>query len=70
MTEVKLKSKYPEAIKQIIKTALAERLAEIKQGSQRTQYRIQELEIKYQLSTEQFIQKFNNDELNHSWDFD
>lgn len=70
MTEVKLKSKYPEAIKQIIQTALTERLSEIKQGIQRTQSRIQEFEIKYQLSTKEFIKKFNNDELNHSFDFD
>ncbi len=70
MTEVKLKSRYPEAIKQIIKTALRERLSEITQGIKRTQSRIQEFENKYHLSTEQFIKKFNNDEINHSLDFD
>jgi len=70
MTEVKLKSRYPEAIKQIIQTAFTERLSEIKQGIKQTQSRLQEFEIKYQFSTEEFIEKFNNNELNHSLDFD
>ena len=70
MTELKLKSKYPEVIKPIIKSALAERLTDIQDGIKITETRIQAFEKKYQLSTEEFLQRFNNDELNHSFDFD
>ncbi len=36
----------------------------------RTEECLQELETKYQLSTEEFITRFNNDELSHSFNFD
>lgn len=70
MAQLILNSKSPEALRQIIQSALSERLHSIEIGIKRTQYRIQKFETKYQLSTEEFIKRFNNDELNHSFDFD
>jgi deoxyribodipyrimidine photolyase-like uncharacterized protein len=70
MTELKLISKHPDSLKQIIQSALSERLHSIEAGIKRTEERLQEFETKYQLSTVEFIQSFNNDELLHNFDFD
>jgi hypothetical protein len=70
MTELKLISKHPESIKQIIKSALSERLHGINEGIKRTQLRLEKFEQQYQLSSEEFIKSFNNNELEHSFDFD
>ena len=70
MAELKLRSKYPDSLRQIIESALSERLHSIEAGIKRTKERLQEFETKYQLLTEEFIKRFNNDELTHSFDFD
>ena len=70
MAELKLISKHPDSLKQIIQSALSERLHSIEIGIERTKERLQQFETKYKLSTDQFIQSFNNDELSHSFDFD
>ena len=70
MAELKLRSKDPDSLKRIIQSALSERLQSVTAGIKRTEERLQELETKYQLPTEEFITRFNNDELSHSFDFD
>ncbi len=70
MAELKLRSKSPDSLRQIIESALSERLNSIEAGIKRTKERLQEFESKYQLLTEEFIRRFNNDELTHSFDFD
>ncbi|KOR34206.1 MULTISPECIES: hypothetical protein [Planktothricoides] len=70
MAELKLRAKNPESLKRIIQSALSERLQSVNAGIKATQKRLQEFETKYQLSTEEFITRFNNDELPHSFDFD
>jgi len=70
MAELKLSSKYPDSLKRIIQSALSERLHSIEAGIKRTEERLREFETKYQLPTEDFIIRFNNDELRHSFDFD
>jgi len=70
MAELKLRSKYADALRQIIESALSERLHSIEAGIKRTKERLQEFETKYNLLTEEFIRSFNNDELTHSFDFD
>ena len=70
MAELKLISKHPDSLKQIIQSALSERLHSIEAGIKRTKERLQQFETKYQLSTDEFIQCFNNDVLSHSFDFD
>ncbi|MBE9215061.1 hypothetical protein IQ247_20740 [Plectonema cf. radiosum LEGE 06105] len=70
MAELKLSSKYPDSLRQIIQSALSERLYSIEAGIKRTEERLQEFENKYQLSTEEFLIRFNNDQLTHNFDFD
>ncbi|MCE2904339.1 MAG: hypothetical protein LW814_04775 [Anabaena sp. CoA2_C59] len=70
MAELKLRSKDPDSLRRIIESALSERLQSVIAGIKRTEERIIELETKYQLSTKQFINRFNNDELSHNFDFD
>ena len=70
MAKLKLISKHPDSLKQIIQSALSERLHNIEAGIKRTEERLQEFEDKYQLSTVEFIQSFNNNELPHNFDFD
>ncbi|MCA2618392.1 MULTISPECIES: hypothetical protein [unclassified Microcystis] len=70
MTELRIRSQFPDSLKQIIESALSERLYSIEVGIKRTEERPQEFENQYHLSTAAFIQKFNNDELTHSFDFD
>ncbi|KYC37506.1 hypothetical protein WA1_45485 [Scytonema hofmannii PCC 7110] len=70
MAELKLSSKYPDSLRQIIQSALSERLHSIEAGIKQTEARLQEFEAKYQLATEEFIIRFNNDEFPHSFDFD
>jgi predicted DNA-binding protein YlxM (UPF0122 family) len=70
MSELKLRSKDPYSLKQIIQSALLERLHSVEAGIKRTEERLQEFETKYQLSTDEFISRFNNDESAHNFDFD
>lgn len=70
MTELKLISKHPDSLKQIIQSSLSERLHSIEVGIKRTEERLVEFETKYQLSTSKFIETFNNDELSHNFDFE
>jgi len=70
MEELKLRSKYPDSLKPFVEAALTERLRSIETGIKRTQERLQEFETKYQLSTAEFLRRFENDEFNHTFDFD
>jgi hypothetical protein len=44
MAELKLRSKYPDSLRQIIESALSERLHSIEAGIKRTKERLQEFE--------------------------
>ncbi|HAC65598.1 MAG TPA: hypothetical protein DCF68_19225 [Cyanothece sp. UBA12306] len=70
MAELKIKSKDPESLRRIIESALSERLHSVQAGIKKTKERLLSFEHQYQLSTEEFINRFNNDELPHSFDFD
>ena len=70
MAELKIKSKDPESLRRIIESALSERLHSVQAGIKKTKERLLSYETQYQLSTEEFINRFNNDELPHSFDFD
>lgn len=70
MAELKLRSKDPDSLRRIIQSALSERLQGVTAGIKRTEERLLEFENKYQLSTEEFISRFNNDEFTHNFDFD
>jgi len=67
---IKLRSNYPASIKEMIQSDFAKRLQSLELGLQKTQTRLKHFEAKYQWSTETFINLFNSDELQHSFDFD
>ena len=70
MAQLTLSASDPESLRQIIQSALSERLHSIETGIQRTEARLQEFEHKYQLSTAAFLREFNCDRISHSFDFD
>jgi hypothetical protein len=70
ITELKLRSPDLDSLRQIIQSALSERLQSLEAGIKRTEERIKEFETQYQLSTADFLRRFNNDELEHNFDFD
>jgi len=70
MTELTLRSPDNISLKQIIESALSERLHNLEQGIKLSERRIKQFENQYTLTTQEFLTKFNNDELNHSFDFD
>ncbi|MFM8294707.1 MAG: hypothetical protein ACKN9E_09200 [Microcystaceae cyanobacterium] len=67
---LKLRSSQPESLKEMIQTDLSHRLQDLESGLQQTQTRLKQFETQYQWSTEQFIDLFTNDQLQHSLEFD
>jgi nucleotidyltransferase/DNA polymerase involved in DNA repair len=67
---LKLRSSEPASLKEMIQNDLNQRLQNLETGLQKTQVRLQQLETQYQWSTEQFVELFTNDQLQHSLDFD
>ncbi len=70
MAELKIICEYPDSLKQFIEEALSKRIASLKDGIRRTEERLQEFESKYQMSTEEFLRRFENDELQHRLDME
>ena len=70
MAELKISCEYPDSLKQLIEEAVSKRIASLKDGIRRTEERIQEFESKYQMSTEEFLRRFENDELQHRLDME
>lgn len=63
MTELILVSSQRRPLRPLVEAALASELRLVEAGIQRTEQRLKEFETKYQLSTEDFIYRFENDEL-------
>jgi hypothetical protein len=62
MSELKLTSKYPGSIKSLVEGAITATLRSTEAGIKTTEQRLQEFEQKYQIPTEEFIQRYENDE--------
>jgi hypothetical protein len=69
MPELKLTSQHPD-LKSLIETVIAESLSSVEAGIQRTQERIRAFETQYQLSTEEFLTRYENDALQETLEFD
>lgn len=54
MTDLKLRSQHPDTLRQLIESALSERLQSIEQGINKTKERLSAFETQYQLTTEEF----------------
>lgn len=70
MTEITLRSKHFNSLKRIVEDALSERLRELEAGINRTQERLESFENQYQMKTTDFLKQFENNQLQHSLDFD
>ena len=70
MPELKIKCQHPESLKILLKTAVEKELQSLSNGIERTKQRLQEFETKYQLSTEEFLTRYENDEFTETLELD
>jgi len=70
MVELKIRCPDADLLKRLISERGKERLISLEAGIGRTEERLREFESKYPLSTEEFLGRFANDEIQHSLDFD
>jgi hypothetical protein len=70
MAELKLTSKHSDSLKPLIEGAIAEALRSTEAGIQHTAQRLREFEEKYQLSTEEFLHRYENDEFQETLELD
>ncbi|MBE9225375.1 hypothetical protein IQ264_08015 [Phormidium sp. LEGE 05292] len=70
MAELKIICEYPDSLKQFIEEALSQRIASLKDGIRRTEERINEFEGKYQMSTEEFLFQYENDQIQETLEID
>ncbi|MFB2894614.1 hypothetical protein ACE1CI_17025 [Aerosakkonemataceae cyanobacterium BLCC-F50] len=70
MAELRIICKHPDSLKRFIEEEVGERLRSLEAGIRRTEERIQEFEAKYQMSTEEFLRRFENDEFQHRLDME
>ncbi len=69
MAELTLVSTYQYSLKPLIEAALMNQLKLLKAGVRRTEQRIKNFEEKYQLVTNEFINRFENDEFEETLEF-
>ncbi len=70
MAELRIICEDSEALKRVFQDALVERLCSLEDGIKRTEERIQYFENKYGMATEEFLSRFENDELQHRLDME
>jgi hypothetical protein len=69
MTELKLISKQSTPIQPIVQNAIDSFVRSSEDGIQKTQQRLREFERKYLMSTYEFIQRHENDDLDETLEF-
>lgn len=69
MTELTLVSTHQRPLKPLVEAALANELRLLQAGLQRTEQRLNEFEAKYQLSTSEFIRRYEADEFEETLEF-
>ena len=70
MAELTLISKSDRPFRAIVEAALMNEYEELHNGIQKTQDRVRYFEEKYQMSTSEFLERFAQNKLEHSFDFD
>jgi len=70
MSELTLISPYQRSLKPVVQAALENELRLIVAGIRRTEQRLGEFERRYQMSTQDFISRFENDEIEENLEFD
>ncbi len=69
MTDIRLISKRNRQIKPLVEAALSNELRLLETGIRQTEQRLQEFEKKYQMLTQDFISRYENDEFEETMDF-
>ena len=69
MTELKLISKRSISIQPLVKNAIDSFVRSTEEGIQTTQKNLIAFEIKYGMTTSEFIQRYENDELDETLEF-
>ncbi len=70
MAELKIKCRDPESLKRFFKDVVEKELSLISNSIQRIEKRLLEFEAKYHLSTNEFLQKYENDEFEETLELD
>ena len=69
MTELRLISRQSVSIQPIVQNAIDSFVRSSEDGIQKTQQRLSEFERKYLMSTREFVQRYENDELDETLEF-
>ena len=69
MTDLRLVSTHKRQLKPLVEGALANELRLMQAGLRRTEQRLLEFEEKYHLKTEDFISRYEKDEMEETIDF-
>lgn len=69
MTYLTLVSKQSRPLRPLVEAALAKELRLLQAAIRRTEQRLQQFETTYQLATDEFVRRFENDELEETLDF-
>ncbi len=70
MHELKLRSRHTGSLQTLIAGVIAEALRSTEAGIQRTEARLQEFERQYQVSTAEFLRRYENDEFQETLELD
>ncbi len=70
MPELKIKCQHPESLKIFFQDMVEKELSLISSSIQSTEKRLLEFEAKYRLSTNEFLQKYENDEFEETLELD
>ena len=68
MEELTLVSSYQRPLKPLVEAALFNELRLLQANIKRTEQRLRDLEIRFGLSTPEFLQRYENDELTETLD--
>lgn len=70
MNELRIRCQHPESINRFFKDMLEKEFSLLSNSIQRIENRLSEFEAKYQLSTEEFLQRYQNDEFEETLELD
>ncbi|WP_374685515.1 hypothetical protein [Promineifilum sp.] len=69
MTEITLVSKQSRPLRPLVEAALANELKLVRAAIRQTEERLREFEARYEMATDDFMRRFENDELIETLDF-
>jgi len=69
MTDIRLISDRKRELRPLVEAALANELRLLEAGIGQSEYRVQEFEKRYQMSSREFISRYEKDEMEETMDF-